>query len=264
MKPIDQSKAMISWFFDHDVCGLDVHLRVPKVALPDYNNQDDWFWITEHENLDQEKVMSLLDFCKHKNVNGSDVFIRPHRNEVHPILFLDDLDLKKSKLVAKKYSSLVIETSKGNHQVWLVASNRLDKGQRMASQRLLSSLGYSDSGSISGDHLGRFCGFKSHKRNCWVNFVDRSTSSLYDAFQNTGADLFDKHLYPPGGARVEKEKTQSERDISEVLRKLKRGDSRTDILNDLYIFSVSRGKRTPRQYAERTLKKAIAYLESPN
>lgn len=262
MKPAEQSRAMISWFFDHGVSGVDIHVRVPKVSSPDYNNQDHWFWITEHEKLEKEKALSLLGFCKHKNVSGADVFIRPHRNGNHPILFLDDLDLTKAMMVAKKYSSLVVETSKGNHQVWLVTSESLDKGHRTSSQRHLSSLGFSDSGSVSGDHLGRLCGFKSQKRKCWVNLVERSKSSVYEALQKFENKPVDKYLYPQGGARVEKEKTQSELDISEVLRRLRLGDSKVDILSDLYRSSVARGKRTPRQYAERTLKKAISYLES--
>jgi hypothetical protein len=257
MRPIEQSKAMISWFFSQEVSALDIHIRVPKVSNPDYSNQNDWFWITEHEKLDENKAKSLLGFCKHKNANGSDVFIRPHRNNVHPILFLDDLDLNKSMLVAKKYTSLVIETSKGNHQVWLRTSEQLDKSQRMTSQRYLSSLDYSDTGSISGDHLGRICGFKSHKRKCWVNLVKESESSHYKPFKDNPIDI---DLYPQGGARVDREKTQSEFDMSNTLRRLRLGDSKEDILDDLYRFSLSRGKRTAKDYANRTLEKALIYL----
>ena len=191
----NQTEILLNWFFENQASAVDIQVRIPKFIGADYKS-DDWIWITKHEALSQEKAMRLLSWCRNKNCNGSDIFIRPHRHDQQPILFMDDLTLAKARMVSRKYRSIIVETSPGNTQVWLALSKSLSVRERKLAQQYISSRGLTDKGSLSGDHLGRLCGYKSQKRNFWVKYIDQSCAPLYNPILATSS------TFPHGGACV--------------------------------------------------------------
>ena len=251
-----QTDFMLKWFFDQGVGSIDIHLRCPRVKGAAYDS-DDWIWITKHEGLQLEKAQKVIRWCRFKNYNGSDIFIRPHRYDRQPMIFLDDLTVSKAAMVANKYRALVIETSPDNTQVWLALSDKLSELERKTLQQHISKMGFSDKGSMSGEHLGRLCGFKSQKRNYWVRHIQCSSSEKYTPPSLVACS------FPPGGACANREsgvKSQSEMDFSWVLSRARQGVPADQIISILHNSSQKRGKVSPQKYAERTVRRAMQIL----
>lgn len=114
-----------------------------------------------------EEVMKAAGWAWAKNMQDMDVYLRPAVGFVQPVVFLDDLPVGDALAAAKKYSSMVIETSKGNCQVWIHTSTPLNVGQRKTVQRHLVGLLDADPGSVSGDHFGRAVCYLNRKE--WRN-----------------------------------------------------------------------------------------------
>jgi hypothetical protein len=253
-----QANAMLQWFFKQGVSSVDIHLRCPKFKNAKYKS-DDWIWLTSHEKLSLDKANSLMKWCRFKNYNGSDIFIRPHRHDKQPVIFLDDLTLDKAMLVSKKYRSLLIETSPNNTQVWVSLEKSISEKDRKLLQEHISTLGFTDKGSISGEHLGRLCGFKSHKRNYWVKYVKESSSKQYEP------PILKLSPFPQGGAcaKIRHEEgapSQSEKDFSWVLSEIRKGNCPNKIISFLAASAEARGKPAPMKYATRTVRRAIEIL----
>lgn len=256
--PSLQSERMLEWFFTQGVRTVDIHLRCPKHPNAIYERAEDWFWVTRHQDLSLDKARHIMKWCRHKNTNGADIYIRPHRHAKQPIIFLDDLDVRKAWKVARKYRSLVVQTSKDNTQVWLSLTKALSEKERLRVQQYIASLGFTDTGSVSGEHLGRLCGFRSQKRGCWVTLLGESEAKSYEPPDNVTPSP------PRGGACAKKngdEISQSERDFSWVLRELRRGALVDAITCSLARSARERGKPCPEKYAERSVRKAIAILK---
>ena len=248
---------MLQWFFNQGVSSVDIHLRCPKFKNAEYRS-DDWIWLTSHQKLSYEKAHDLMKWCRFKNCNGSDIFIRPHRHDEQPIIFLDDLTLEKALLVSRKYRSLVIETSPNNTQVWISLKKSLSEENRKLIQEHISKLGFTDKGSISGEHLGRLCGFKSQKRAYWVKHISESTSKRYDPPDLRASP------FPQGGAcaniRQEGPSSLSEKDFSWALSEIRKGVGPEELIRSLAISAENRGKPAPMKYATRTVRRAIEIL----
>jgi len=255
MSPLQQMLFMIKWFFQNSATSLDIHLRCPKIKNASYFDNN-WFWITRNENLNEKKSLDLLKWCRFKNMRGSDIYIRPHRHKDQPILFLDDLDIKSSTKVSQKYTSLVVQTSANNTQMWIVTDHALNQANRLRAQRYISNLGYSDKGSISGEHLGRLCGVKSQKRNCWVNLIIDSSKRKYPpklelspSFSRRGACAYNNSNH-----------SESEVEFIEVLKKIRKGIPLYEIELWLTQKAEHRGKRQSQKYTQRTIEKANIFL----
>lgn len=251
-----QSEILLNWFFDNHSSSIDIHVRSPKYKGADYNS-DDWIWITQHEALSKDKAINLLSWCRSKNCNGSDIFIRPHRHDQQPILFMDDLTIEDARMVSRKYRSIIIETSHGNTQVWLALSQSLHENERKLAQQYIASRGLTDKGSISGEHLGRLCGYKSQKRNFWVKYIGQSYAPLYNPI------LAIPSTFPHGGACVKNmsgSPSMSERDFSWVLSNFRKGICATKLTELLTISASQRGKPAPAKYASRTVRRAMQIL----
>lgn len=263
MKPLDQVRAFLSWFYRHDVLAYDIHVKTPKTNQEDYNSGN-WVWLTHHENLDFNQAMKLVGWVRHKNAKGSDVYFRPHKDGVHKVVFLDDVPTTKARLVLKKYGSCVIETHPGNTQIWLKTSIPLDRTQRKQAQTILKNLGYSDPGSVSGDHLGRLCGVVSQKRKCWVNLVGTSDEKPWSPnLERTDC------ISPVRGACASKKKgpettwvdaSDSGREWGWVLGMLRNGMGKDQVEKKLIEAAVARKKRNPVRYANYTVNKAIRFV----
>jgi hypothetical protein len=186
------------------------------------------------------------------NSKGGDVFIRPHGEASHGVIFLDDVPVSKAMTIAKKYSACVVCTSPGNTQIWLATDQKLDKQERKAVQQFFRGIGYTDPGSISGDHLGRICGVQSQKRDCWVNLLQTSLIKKYSP------EVLATISCPEGQAcALNNGASRSEVDFGWVLGLIRTGKSPIEVTQKLCDHARNRKKRNPQQYAERTVAKAL-------
>lgn len=254
-KPEHQQSQFLKWFADIGVYSFDVQLRVP-------NSNHQWTWLPAHKNVSiGYYFLKLARWGRYMNSKGGDLFLRPHGEVAHSVLFLDDLPVDKAMRVADKYSACVICTSENNTQVWLATDRKLCKDQRKEAQSFLRDVGYTDPGSISGDHLGRFCGVKSQKRNCWVNLLTASHCGRYSPI------LPPNFSCPVGQACVSSSQavgpSQSEQDFGWVIGMLKSGVSAREATERLEAKALHRNKRNPTDYAKRTIMKALQVLNRP-
>jgi len=127
-----------------------------------------------HRSLDLHALP--LGFLRAANARGAEIYARPARGRSWPLVFLDDVESRRARAVARKYRALVIETSTdGGAHVWLACTRALEEHERAQAQRWLARLMDADPASTSGEHLGRLAGFKNWKRGgVWVNVLARS------------------------------------------------------------------------------------------
>jgi len=272
---MDQIKAFLSWFCQHGVIFFDIHIRKPKGVNEDYNTGN-WVWITHNENVSAEYIQTkLLPWIKYENANGSDIYFRPHKDAAQPVIFLDDVPVGSALKVAKKYTACVVETSTNNTQVWLATDKRLNKDRRKIAQRFLKDKGYTDPGSISGDHLGRLCGVKSLKHKTWVNLLKASIVKPYCPVINFSSPIADcsenfygKNIGAPtkfidinGGLCASKltgcDKSASGQEWGWVLGMLRNNMDPNSVEELLTNAASGRDKKNAANYACHTVKKAI-------
>ncbi|MHB1529227.1 MAG: DNA-primase RepB domain-containing protein [Acidiferrobacteraceae bacterium] len=98
-----------------------------------------------------------------RNIRGENLYLRPARGWPWPLVLIDDLPNARAFAIARKYSSLVIETTLNNCQVWIATNPPINEQQRLAVQRCLCARVGSDPGSVSGEHWGRAPGFQNMK-----------------------------------------------------------------------------------------------------
>jgi len=168
----EQNLQVVLWMSEFNVDIFDIHVRQYS------DNYDIWMI---HNNLSIERLKKIIPWVKHKNANGADIYFRPYCNGSYSIVFLDDVSRKNALSIASKYAACVIETSPNNCQIWLACDKPMDKAERKTVQTRIRDLGYTDAGSISGDHLGRLPGFKSwkHSGRCWVNLIKTTKGKPY-------------------------------------------------------------------------------------
>lgn len=145
-----------------------------------------WNLETEFEKWSSVRVASsLAEFeplrgwlgSQNASQNGQ-ILIRPTAGEDHPWLLLDDVPLAQARGIANKYAAAVVETSKDNCQVRLLADRPLPANERHAIQdELVTCLSRSgsraDKGSTSGVKMGRLPGFRNRKpgKDNWTNLI---------------------------------------------------------------------------------------------
>jgi hypothetical protein len=263
MKPIDQIRAFLAWFCCLGIDSFDIHVRMPRMPGQDYKTGE-WVWLTNHEDMTCGHIISrLVGWMRQKNANGSDIFFRPHRGGRHNVIFLDDIPTNRARAVLRKYGGCVIETHPGNTQIWLKVDRKLTAPERKRAQIILRDLGFTDPGSVSGDHLGRICGFVSQKRKCWVNLVGTSDMKPWSP------DMRISSCLPAGRACAsKKECSNSFRDTSAsgrewgwVMGMLRSGMNPGIVLERLAGAAQKRGKNNAVRYARHTVQKAVGKLE---
>ncbi len=258
-RPLQQCCRFLAWFAECGVKDFDIHVkRIKTGEMP--QNQNQGKWITVHNGLTLDEVHRQWNWWRRENANGAEIYIRPHGEGVHPVIFLDDIALGYAHKIARKYSCAVVETSKNNTHVWLKTAKALNKLERKAIQNHLSNECHSDAASISGDHLGRMCGMFSQKRQCWVNAKLFSTPREYNP-----PDITQLHPLGGGGARVSSSQgrdSPSEREFGWVIGMLKAGIATTIVFDKVKTAAEQRGKKSAPQYASLTVKKAEAALKA--
>lgn len=263
MNPIDQVRTFLLWFSRQGVDCFDIHIRSPQTPGEDYKTGK-WTWLTQHEDVSADRISSrLMGWLRYKNAKGSDIFFRPHKKGYHPVIFLDDIPSDTAQTICKKYGSCVIETHPGNTQIWLKVDKKLSTEQRKQAQIQIKNLGLTDPGSISGDHLGRLCGFQSQKRKCWVNLVATSQRPPFSPNLKTAPSL-----PPSGGFCASKnihtglhDTSNSGREWGWVLGMLRAGLSPDKVTDKLIMSAQKRGKANAVKYANHTVQKAFSLIK---
>jgi hypothetical protein len=263
VNPVEQVRTFLLWFSRQSVDSFDIHLRSPRTPGEDYKTGN-WIWLTRHEAVNADQILSnLVSWLRYKNTKGSDIFFRPHKNGCHQVIFLDDIPTVTAQAICRKYGSCVIETHPGNTQIWLKVDKRLSTEQRKQAQIQIKDLGLSDPGSISGDHLGRLCGFQSQKRKCWVNLVRTSEMPPYSP--NLAAS---PSLPPSGGFCASKsiylgsyDTSDSGREWGWVMGMLRIGLKPEMVTARLIAAAQKRGKTNAVKYADHTVLKALSLIK---
>jgi len=232
---------------------------------------------------DRTGVERRLAWLRRENARGAQVYCRPERSGVWPVVFLDDIPIGTARRIAAKYQSIVVETSPRNCQIWIVTARPLTEKERGGVQKALVTLldeEGADSASTGGEHFGRLPGFRSHKRGrngCWTNLVSAST---------VGGATLDPAPYLisspeggacartecPGGARhdgtlgdaVSSGSSESEKECSFAKHALAHGQPKDLVIANIAARAKARGKRktdaAAEEYARRTVEKAASYL----
>lgn len=225
-------------------------------------------------------------WARGRNADGEDVWFRPARGCAWPIVMLDDLQEGLVMRVARKYSSMVVETSRDNFQIWIVTAMLLSEAQRLAVQRHLRALVGGDAGSMSGEHFGRAPGTRNPKPGR-EDFMVR-------VLHAGGGQKFDPSPYltaaptpvvpaprrgrgrvltpPPGTTRPpprEDESAKEFRFVVAILRQAQRARrdmaaAMSSLERNLTARALMRGKRATeqaaREYAHRTVTKAAEWV----
>ena len=269
--PNQQQEQFFQWFARMGVCRFDIQLRVPAPALDTAPSREGWRWLKPSLNVGiGAYFLKYASWVRFMNNKGGDIYIRPHGDIPQGIVFLDDLPIDKAIQVSKKYASCVVCTSENNTQVWLATDRKLSKDERKSVQSWMRSVGYTDPGSVSGDHLGRLCGVRSQKRNCWVNLLTTTFGQRYspNIEQPLSSPLGEACVSPSpsprfsGATRSERSTSDSEREFGWAMAALKHGVPMIDVINQLSVRARERGKRRPDDYAKRTVMGAYRVLHS--
>lgn len=175
MKAIDHTTMQLNWLCAtaHGEARLDI-------AIGDADKRPDAFFMRkDHINLNRSDIDKNSAFYRACNVSGMkklaerplNIYIKSASHD-QSWLMLDDLTLEQCHRVAENRTSMIIQTSAGRHHLWLATSRAITSDERKHCQKVLvQKFGFGDAGSTDGEHLGRLAGFKSIKRNCWVNYI---------------------------------------------------------------------------------------------
>ncbi len=226
--------------------------------------QDGTFIQRDLQSLGPEAIKKALPFLRAENVRRSDVYFRPAQQESWPEIFLDDLTHQETRGIARKYQSWIVETSPGLHHAWIRTDRPLSRAERYTEQSRIVSLGIGDPGSVSGEHFGRFPGFRNWKRRgAWVNLVSYPDTKL--SWMETVS-----LSPPPEGRRGSPERPfegVGENDDSESGREwgwgwvcgfLENGGDPDKACLRLEARARERGKKDPEGFARRTVSKAFS------
>jgi len=266
--PTQQQEQFFQWFSRMGVHYFDIQLREPDPKSE--SSRDGWRWLKPSVNVSiGDYFLKFASWTRFMNSKGSDVYIRPHGELPQGVVFLDDLPIAKAIQVSKKYAACVVCTSENNTQVWLATDRKLSKVERKTVQSWMRSVGYTDPGSVSGDHLGRLCGVRSQKRNCWVNLVtttygQRYSPNIANPLSSPWGEACVSHSRSqlPAPVASDKPSSDSEREFGWAMGALKHGVPLTQVINQLATQAKQRGKRQPEDYAKRTAMGAYRVLQS--
>lgn len=175
MKAIDHTTQQLDWLCAtaHGEARLDI-------AIGDADKRGDAFFMRkDHFDLTRADIDKNSAFYRACNTIGFkklaerplNVYIKSASHD-QSWLMLDDLTLEQCHSVAGNRTSMIIQTSAGRYHLWLATDRAITIAERKHCQIVLvQKFGFGDKGSTDGEHLCRLAGFKSIKRNCWVNFV---------------------------------------------------------------------------------------------
>lgn len=227
-----------------------------------------------------EKLRGHL-WAKNQSENGS-IYFRPA--EGSPLILLDDLNEADSLKISGRYSTLVINTSRGKYQAWIMTDKGLSFHDRHLIQ--LSIIGKLnggprirvDAGASNGNQIGRVPGFHNRKPAYAENppairIIGEPFSAGHKL--NAAEHLNNKpYPRPNGGGAVplplaaprDKRKSdsgESEREFGFAINALRRGKSPQFIMHNLIERNQRMGRRhgnDAERYARLTIYNAALEL----
>lgn len=250
---------MIDWFASIGVNLFDLHIM-----------RSDGIWVTDHNKRSAEYVKTkLMKWARFENYkNQADIYIRPWKYGEWNVVFLDDVSDKTTAGIIEKYNCIVVQTSPDRNHVWLCTDDPLKIDQRYSVQKYLIPLAGADRGSVSGDHLGRFAGFRSWKRNCAVQIkaIQAKKRPLEVLHQMLSQELYpSRHTEDFSSVDDTSAKSvfsssgnASDNEFGWCVGYLKNGGDQQEAINRLQSQAAARGKRNSQKYAQRTVDKAAA------
>ena len=174
MKPDEQMKAMLEWLIATSHDGLSAKF---DMGIGDAG-KDLYFRRNGLIDLSIDEINNRTKFFRAVNANGVEqarrplnIYICSAKSQLQSWLMLDDLTIEECRQIASERTAMIIQTSATSHHLWLATSRPVSVAERKLCQQVLQKKYGGDEGSVSGDHLGRLAGFKSAKRNCWVNHI---------------------------------------------------------------------------------------------
>jgi hypothetical protein len=216
-----------------------------------------------------------------RNLRGENVYLRPARGTNWSVVMLDDLPANMVTGIAQKYSSLVLETSSHNFQVWVFVNQPLTEPARLNVQRHLLQKAGADPGSASGEHFGRAPGYRNTKpdRGNFLARIAAATRGLsLDVAPYLTAAPVSSSPAKGGACAISRGSTvcgtdESRREFGYCLARLdmarRAGRLAWEMFHlewDLARRAVERGKRkdlaAAKKYANLTVRKALSVLLS--
>lgn len=225
---------------------------------------------------------TALAACRARNRLDCDIYVRPARGVPASVVMLDDLTREVAMSVAEGHAHMLVETSPLNFQLWLKTVPLLDEAERKAVQQALIAQHGGDPGSASGEHFGRFPGFKNRKPKYnlpWVNLIRFDLDAV--PHEVDGLLLPPKGgcaLEPPAGVPLlspagdapqarspsprsssasSGDSQESHKEFKFACESLRHNVSRESIISNLTDRALARGKRRTAaqagQYAARTV-----------
>jgi hypothetical protein len=172
---MQQALAMIFRLMD-GAPGIDMQIAaIHRPSTPD--EQMEMIGRVDGIETPASELLELLRRARGANISArapSNIVIRPDPAADHPWLFLDDLPTSRALDLSRNFVALVVETSRGNCQMRLLADHPLTKGERTQAQTILQQRIQGDPGSVSGEKWGRLPGFtnqKPGKQGQWTNLI---------------------------------------------------------------------------------------------
>lgn len=269
MKNIAGSQVRIfSEMSNHEIDRFDLGLMKPGGV----------FWQNGIGNLDLDGVLRRLLWLRSENARGSEVYFRPARDGDWPVVVLDDLTTEKVSKLSRKYQCWIVKTSEDRHHAWILTGGApLKTSQRFCVQRRLAGLGWGDPAAVSGDRFGRIPGFKNWKRGgVWVNLVSfpnpvlprfnpwtggdfgLSTSVKVESISKGRPKVFTKDA--PGETFRGVDGSASGMEFGWACGFLRTGGAVEEAIRRIEDRARERGKRSPENYARRTVENAKKVL----
>lgn len=117
-----------------------------------------------HREWSAPEIENNLPWLRRMNARGNDIYIRPHKDERHNLVLVDDVDGVTIETMAEEglEAACVLETSHKNLQAWLRVENADSSEIRAEIGRLCVDEYGADPGCI-GHHYGRLAGFTNRK-----------------------------------------------------------------------------------------------------
>jgi hypothetical protein len=120
---------------------------------------------------DTDALLRSVPWMRLQNRNGRNIYVRPKGE--HNLSLVDDLPAEAVMAMKREGFSpaLVVRTSPGNHQVWLKHPVQLDREMGTAAARALAERFGGDRGAADWRHFGRMAGYANRK----AKYTDPST-----------------------------------------------------------------------------------------
>jgi len=233
------------------------------------------------ENLSPVEIVAMLPWLRKKNSQREHIYIRP-AGERHPLVLLDDLEVEGlEKLRADGLEpAVLVETSRGNHQVWLRHIEDLGPEERRRVAVYLAERYDGDRSSTDSSHFGRLAGFTNPK----PEYQDEGGAAPFVLLRSSSgktttvpipehppAERSGAGLSSPRGGRADSLASYHEdprfkgdlhrADLAWACQVARVGWSREKIVEELLEsrdLSKKGTEKRQREYAERTAAKAMA------